>query len=121
MDKLIEKYKLPSDAARNISIDVLGLDKVAELGNNDSQLAFDIGVIQDLTVKAQLEYAIPIISEEIKKELEEDCPHHICSSVQFEFPDGHIEYGKYRKRECPECLGIIWRKRGVESPSRVEE
>jgi len=85
--ELVEKCKLPSDAARNICIDVLGLDKIAEIGNNDSQLAFDMGVIQDLTVKRQLEYAIPIIREEIKKWGEEICEEH----------------HHFKRHNCPQC------------------
>jgi hypothetical protein len=44
---------LTNDMAKNISIDVLGLDKIVELGNTDTQLAFDIGLIQRLTAEAQ--------------------------------------------------------------------
>lgn len=47
-------YRLTDEEAKNISIDVLGLDLVALTGNNNPSLAYKIGKIQQETVDAQI-------------------------------------------------------------------
>lgn len=51
-------------------------------------------------LEAQLLKAIPLISSEIKKELEKRCPH-----APRNFPSD--------KRMCVQCWQDYWRKRGV--------
>ena len=55
-----EDTVMSNDKARNISIDVLGLDKIADIGNATPDLAFDIGQIQKLTAQDQAKITWPI-------------------------------------------------------------